>query len=151
MATDEGDSAPSPLDGEVREGVDPGEGTAPDAVVGSYTWDDFLREHGEVEAARALYRRFDEAPGSERWGEEDRTLTPEDWDRTDVDPAAYLGFPPWEVEARIGAAGRVAADITDYSELIGYDETPVIKDIYGWADYKREYFYDEEGEAPTDS
>ncbi len=153
MATDEGDSTPSPLDGEVQDGVEPGEGTgtAPDAVVGSYTWDDFLREHGESQAASALYRRFDETPGSERWGEEDRTLTPEDWERTDVDPAAYLGFPPWEIEARIGAAGRVAGDITDYSPLIGYDETPVIKDIYGWADYKREYFYDEEGKAPTDS
>ncbi|WP_435115490.1 ATPase, T2SS/T4P/T4SS family [Halolamina sp. C58] len=153
MATDEGDSTPSPLDGDVDDGVEPGEGTgtAPDAVVGSYTWDDFLREHGESEAARALYRRFDEAPGSERWGEEDRTLTPEDWERTDVDPSEYLGFPPWEIEARIGAAARVAGDITDYSELIGYDETPVIKDIYGWEDYKREYFYDEEGEVPTDS
>ncbi|MFD1526641.1 type II/IV secretion system ATPase subunit, partial [Halolamina salina] len=153
MATDEGDSTPSPLDGDVDDGVEPGEGTgtAPDAVVGSYTWDDFLREHGESEAARALYRRFDETPGSERWGEEERELTPEDWERTDVDPEEYLGFPPWEIEARIGAAGRVAADITDYSELIGYDETPVIKDIYGWEDYKREYFYDDEGEAPTDS
>ncbi len=153
MATDEGDATPSPLDGEVQDGVEPedGTGSAPDAVVGSYTWDDFLREHGETAAARTLYQRFDEAPGSDRWGEEDRSLTREDWERTDVDPESYLGFPPWEIEARIGAAHRVAGDITDYSDLIGYDETPVIKDIYGWADYKREFFYDEEGEPPTDS
>ncbi|QKY19357.1 Flp pilus assembly complex ATPase component TadA [Halolamina sp. CBA1230] len=153
MATDEGDSSPSPLDGEVQEDVEPGEGagSTPDAVVGSYTWDDFLREHGEAEAAETLYQRFEETPGSERWGEEDRSLTREDWERTDVDPAEYLGFPPWEIEARIAAAAGVAGDITDYSSLIGYDQTPVIKDIYGWADYKREYFYDEDGEPPTDS
>ncbi|KPN31407.1 hypothetical protein SY89_02153 [Halolamina pelagica] len=35
--------------------------------------------------------------------------------------------------------------------MIGYDETPVIKDIYGWEDYKREYFYDEGGDPPTDA
>ncbi|NHX36233.1 MULTISPECIES: ATPase, T2SS/T4P/T4SS family [Halolamina] len=150
MATDEGDSTPSPLDGEVQEPAEPTD-DGPDAVVGSYTWDDFLREHGEPEAARTLYQRFDETPGSDRWGEKERTLTREDWDRTDVDPGEYLGFPPWEIEARIGAAGMVAQDITDYSELIGYDETPVIKDIYGWEDYKREYFYDENGDPPTDA
>jgi len=150
MATDEGDSTPSPLDGEVAEPVEPTD-DGPDAVVGSYTWDDFLREHGEPDAARQLYQRFDEAPGSDRWGEEERTLTREDWERTDVEPDEYLGFPPWEIEARIGAAGLVAQDITDYSDLIGYDETPVIKDIYGWEDYKREYFYDEDGDPPTDA
>ncbi|MFD1566947.1 ATPase, T2SS/T4P/T4SS family [Halolamina litorea] len=151
MATDEADTTPA-LEGEVQERPDPADDAVggQEAVVGSYTWDDFLREHGETTAARKLYQRFDETPGSERWGEADLSLTREDWDRTDVDPADYLGFPPWEIEARIGAAHGVAADITDYSPLIGYDETPVIKDIYGWEDYKRQYFYTDEGEAPTD-
>jgi flagellar protein FlaI len=154
MATDDADTPPSALEGEVQDGAEPadGAGSAPEAVVGSYTWDDFLREHGESAAAEALYERFEATPGSERWGEdeEERTLTPEDWERTDVDPAEYLGFSPWEIEARIGAAHRVAADITDYSALIGYEDTPVIKDIYGWEDYKREYFYTDEGVPPTD-
>ncbi|MBP1986736.1 type II/IV secretion system ATPase subunit [Halolamina salifodinae] len=154
MATDDADSSPSALEGEVEEGAEPadGAGSGPEAVVGSYTWGDFLREHGEPDAAAALYERFEATPGSERWGEgeAERTLTPEDWEGTDIDPAEYLGFPPWEIEARIGAAHRVAADITDYSPLIGYENTPVIKDIYGWEDYKREYFYTDEGEPPTD-
>ena len=147
MATDDADAAPRELDGEVAD--IPGERSA-GAVVGAYTWDDFLREHGHDDAAATLYERFDEAPGSERWGETETTVRKQDWERTDVDPAGYLGFPPWELEARIGAAHRVAEQVTESSPLIGYEQTPVIKDIYGWADYKREYFYDEEGKPPTD-
>jgi flagellar protein FlaI len=148
MATDDADAAPRELEGEVQEApTEP----RPAAAVGEYTWDDFLRERGESAAADALYQRFDEAPGSERWGETETTLRKEDWDRTDIDPATYLGFPPWEFDARIGAAHRVAEEITESSPLVGYDQTPVIKDIYGWEDYKREYFYTDEGEPPTDS
>jgi len=143
------DAAPAPeLEGEVAEApaVQP-----TGAVVGEYTWDDFLREHDHEDAAAALYERFDEAPGSERWGETETTIGQKDWERTNIDPAAYLGFPPWELEARIGATHRVAEQLTESSPLIGYEQTPVIKDIYGWADYKREYFLDEEGNPPTDS
>ncbi|MEF8800029.1 MAG: ATPase, T2SS/T4P/T4SS family [Halolamina sp.] len=147
MATDDADPAPSQLEGEVQEA--PTEERSA-AVVGEYTWDDFLREHGESTAAERLYERFNEAPGSERWGETDTTLGREDWDRTSIEPAEYLGFPPWELEARLGAAHHVAETITESSSLVGYEQTPVIKDIYGWEDYKREYFYTEEGEQPTD-
>ncbi|MFB6220245.1 MAG: ATPase, T2SS/T4P/T4SS family, partial [Halolamina sp.] len=148
MATDDADAAPRELEGEVQEAPVEQE---PAAVVGEYTWDDFLREHGESAAADSLYERFDEAPGSDRWGETETALKPEDWERTDVDPAEYLGFPPWELETRIGAAHRVAEQITESSPLVGYDQTPAIKDIYGWEDYKRQYFYTDEGEPPTDS
>jgi flagellar protein FlaI len=161
---DSADSADAPaLDGEVSDPepdqdseADAGPSYSKFAVVPDYTWDDFLREHGEVEAAEELYSRFDVAPGSDRWGEEpaedieDQTVTKEDWDRTDVDPETYLGFPPWEMDARIAEAATYGEFITHSSPLIGYDETPVIKDIYQWADYKRQYFYDEEGEPPTD-
>ena len=155
----EGKDAPRALEGEVSE---PAPDARPDdeqsvsagkrAVVGEYTWDDFLREHGEPAAAAELYARFDEAPGSDRWGEveEDRTITEADWARTDVDPVAYLGFPPWKLEARLAQAHLPGEVLTASSPLIGYDETPVIKDIYGWEDYKRRYFYDEEGNPPTD-
>lgn len=105
------DAAPAPeLEGEVAEApaVQP-----TGAVVGEYTWDDFLREHGHEDAAAALYERFDEAPGSERWGETETTIGQEDWERTNIEPAAYLGFPPWELEARIGATHRVAEQLTE--------------------------------------
>ncbi|KPN31406.1 hypothetical protein SY89_02152 [Halolamina pelagica] len=115
MATDEGDSTPSPLDGEVAEPVEPTD-DGPDAVVGSYTWDDFLREHGEPDAARTLYQRFDETPGSDRWGEGERALTREDWERTDFDPDEYLGFPPGR--SRRGSAPPAGSHRTSPSTRI---------------------------------
>ena len=156
MATDEGDSNNPALEGETATPAD--EGATPSAsatpaqvVVGEYTWDDFLREHGYEDAADRLYERFDAAPGSDRWGEQrDTTLRPADWERAGVDPAQFLGFPPWELDRRLAAADDVGESFVAFSPLIGYDETPVIKDIYGWEDYKREYFYDETGDPPTD-
>ncbi|MFB6125908.1 MAG: type II/IV secretion system ATPase subunit [Halolamina sp.] len=154
MATDEGDSGAKPeLEGETTTPAESG-GVSPTRVaVGEYTWDDFLREHGYDDAADRLYERFEAPPGSDRWGEQDEqdtTLRPEDWERAGVDPATFLGFPPWELDRRFAASADVGESFVEFSPLIGYDETPVIKDIYGWEDYKREYFYDDDGEAPTD-
>ncbi|WP_119814031.1 ATPase, T2SS/T4P/T4SS family [Halalkaliarchaeum desulfuricum] len=123
------------------------------AVVGEYTWDDFLREHGHEEAAEALYSRFDTAPGSERWGdgEVDRSLEQRDWERAGVDPAEYLGFHPDELPWRLGAAGAVGSRLRELaSEIHDLSKTPPIKGYYSWEDYKKEFFYDEEGNPPTD-
>ena len=49
------------------------------------------------------------------------------------------------------AAGAVAAARLDaaISRARG-DSPPVVKDLWTWADYKREFYYDGEGEPPTD-
>ncbi|UWG51398.1 ATPase involved in archaellum/pili biosynthesis [Halalkaliarchaeum sp. AArc-CO] len=123
------------------------------AVVGEYTWDDFLREHGYEEAAEALYARFDTAPGSERWGdgEVDRSLEERDWERAGVDPAEFLGFHPDELLWRLGAADSVGSRLRELAaEIHDLSKTPPIKGYYTWEDYKKEFFYDEEGNPPTD-
>ncbi|MEF8781080.1 MAG: secretion system protein E, partial [Haloferacaceae archaeon] len=150
---DRADDAPE--QGEDRESDDAAgaESVATTAVVGEYTWDDFLREHGHEEAAERLYARFDTAPGSERWGdgEVDRTLTEEDWERAGVDPAEFLGFHPTELPWRLGAAGAVGTRLREMAaEIHDLSKTPPIKGYYTWEDYKKEFFYDEDGNPPVD-
>ena len=49
------------------------------------------------------------------------------------------------------AAGAVAATRLDAAISRARDDSPpVVKDLWTWADYKREFYYDGEGEPPTD-
>ena len=59
-----------------------------------------------------------------------------------VDPAAL----PDSLAAGAVAATRLDAAISRARD----DSPPVVKDLWTWADYKREFYYDGEGEPPTD-
>jgi flagellar protein FlaI len=111
------------------------------AVVGEYGWRDFVAEFGDDEDAE----RFD------RVADEDDPLSALDWERVGVDPGEVLGFDPTSVESEVGDAGVAGARL--YAAMDGahdFEETPVRKGIYTWEDYKAEYYYDEEGDPPTD-
>ncbi|WP_080508352.1 ATPase, T2SS/T4P/T4SS family [Haloparvum sedimenti] len=152
MATED-DAATPELEGETAASGAESPSASVGARVGEYTWDDFLREHGHEAAADALYERFDAAPGSDRWGEADATeeLTAEDWERAGVDPADFLGFHPDELPHRFWGADAVGESLRELcAAQHPLDRTPVIKGYYAWEDYKKEYFYDEEGNPPTD-
>ena len=66
-----------------------------------------------------------------------------------VDRAAHLGFDPAELEWRLGVAGGVAGEFDDYfQDFCDPATTPVVKDIYNWEHFKREYYYEAGGALP---
>ncbi|WP_101296512.1 ATPase, T2SS/T4P/T4SS family [Halegenticoccus soli] len=148
MAVDDADA------GQLEGGTGSGESEeGRRAVVGAYTWADYLDEYGPPGSADALYDGRPRAPGSDRWAEDDASWTPgaADWERAGVDPAEHLGFPPDELEDRIGDAGAEAGRLHDRFEAFCDPETtPVVKDAWLWEHYKREYYYDENGDPPRD-
>ncbi|WP_435128617.1 ATPase, T2SS/T4P/T4SS family [Halobaculum sp. D14] len=161
MATDDAEAPSSTGYDDATEG----RGDDPNDVVGEYTWVEYLREHGQSDAADDLADRVsidagqrgdgDRAPTADAAGDEPvgggtRAVTDEDLDAVGVDSEAHLGFPLADLPDRLAEAAGAAASVTAQSPLIGYDETPVIKDIYGWADYRRQEFLDEDGDPPTD-
>ncbi|MFC6785371.1 ATPase, T2SS/T4P/T4SS family [Halobaculum halobium] len=155
MATDEADAAAgSGFDDESGSTARPGD----TAVVGEYTWPDFLREHGHEAAADELADRLrTEVVEEDENGEEVvriavRAATAEDLAALGVADtvADALGIDPVDVSSVVGGAGALGASIAERSPLLAYDETPVWKDIYTWDDYREEYFLDEEGNPPTD-
>ncbi|UIO98511.1 Flp pilus assembly complex ATPase component TadA [Halobaculum sp. CBA1158] len=155
MATDDAEVSP-------HAGPDesPGEETPSGdaAVVGEYTWDDFLAEHGHEDAAEALAERLrtevveEDEDGEEVVRIEVRAATVEDLDAVGVTDAVAdaLGIDPGDVSSVVGSAGALGESIAARSPLLAYDETPVWKDIYTWDDYREEYFLDENGDPPTD-
>ncbi|QLG62804.1 type II/IV secretion system ATPase subunit [Halorarum salinum] len=178
MATDDAEVTPPGELDEFADAGSPRGGTQ--VVVGEYTWADLLREYGYDARADELDDRAVVDDGAERGdgaerdadaerdvgsdgdvdgpGEGDpsdvpprrRPLTADDVRAVGVDPAELLGYDPDEVPDRASSASDVARHVTDQSPLIGYDETPVYKDIYTWKHYEEEYFLDEEGNPPTD-
>ncbi|WP_435063961.1 ATPase, T2SS/T4P/T4SS family [Halobaculum sp. EA56] len=155
MATDEADASP-PVGSEDPSGTEGRSGDA--AVVGEYTWPDFLRDHGHEDAADDLADRVrvevteENERGEEVVRTEVRAATAEDLEAVGVadEAAESLGTAPGEFPAEVGRAGALGESIAERSPLLAYDETPVWKDIYTWDDYREEYFLDEEGEPPTD-
>ncbi|QZX99608.1 ATPase, T2SS/T4P/T4SS family [Halobaculum rubrum] len=155
MATDDADAAAGP-------GFDDGSGMAAAsgdaAVVGEYTWPDFLRDHGREDAADELAERLrtevveEDEDGEEVVRIEVRAATAEDLAALGVAEVAAdaLGMDPGDVSPTVGAAGALGESIAERSPLLAYDDTPVWKDIYTWDDYREEYFLDEEGNPPTD-
>ncbi|WP_313690862.1 type II/IV secretion system ATPase subunit [Halorarum halobium] len=166
MATDDADATPG-------TGFEESGGPAslrgePRVVAGRYSWADLLRELGyETEADRLDERaridpdeREDVGDGGaadDGTGDADserepdrRPITADDVRAVGLDPAEFLGDDPDALPGRFAAGAEIAGRITDQSALIGYDDTPVVKDFYTWEDYREEYFLDEEGEPPTD-
>ncbi|WP_418282983.1 ATPase, T2SS/T4P/T4SS family [Halorubrum sp. DTA98] len=80
-----------------------------------------------------------------------RRPTADDWERVDVDPSEFLGFDPAELPARLHAGGTVGDVLWDRCAA-RYDpyEVPVLKGYYTWDDFEAEFFFDENGDPPTD-
>jgi len=141
MATDEADVSEP---GDPGESEEAGTGSADvpattresPAVVGEYSWADFLREHGHEDAVDDLYPEGEDGPT--------------DWDAVDLAPADVLGFDPDEVEQRLAWAAGPKAEFVDSRRNMQLDpsQVPVTKDLYTWEHFKHEYYYDD-GEAPT--
>ncbi|OYR57972.1 ATPase, T2SS/T4P/T4SS family [Halorubrum halodurans] len=74
-----------------------------------------------------------------------------DWERVAFDPTDLLGFHPVESADRVRSAAAVGEVLWDRFHA-RYDqyEVPVLKGYYTWDDYADEYFYDAEGNPPTD-
>ncbi|SEO35567.1 flagellar protein FlaI [Halogranum amylolyticum] len=158
MATDGVDGSATELEGTVDTEQSSGENeegaTAPKtAVVGSYTWRDYLEEYGPEGVADELYADVGPAPGSDRCDADDETHTPTaaDWERVDVDPAEHLGFHPDDLEPRLAEGGGDAARLHETFEAFCDPETTlVVKDEWLWEHHKRLYYYEEDGSAPYD-
>jgi flagellar protein FlaI len=159
----EGDVAPGEAtpEGDQGEPSTPAEG--PRVAVGEYTWADFLDEYGESGDVESLYRGRDprtetDAPGSSRWDDSDEesgpppTPTRADWEDVSVDPESYLGFHAVEtdetVEEAAGEAKRIQAA---FEEFCDPETTPVVKGVWMWEHYKREYYYEDDGSRPRDA
>ena len=134
----------------------------PKVAVGEYTWADFLDEYGVDGDVTTLYqgydpREVDDGDDAEnaRWDDgetvEIPTPTREEWDDVSLDPEAYLEFHPVdtddEVEAAIAEAVRISAEFEAFCDP---ETTPVVKDVWMWEHYKREYYYEEDGSRPRD-
>ncbi|QLG29965.1 Flp pilus assembly complex ATPase component TadA (plasmid) [Halorarum halophilum] len=131
----------------------PNETTTPPARVGTYTWEDFLAEYAPDGTADELYGERDHTPGSDRRKDSSAGARPSDsdWDRIDYDVSPHLGFHPDDIESRVDDARRDATDLQSYFEQwCDPETTPVRKDHYVWEHYKAEYYYDEEGNPPTE-
>ncbi|MFB6125121.1 MAG: type II/IV secretion system ATPase subunit [Halanaeroarchaeum sp.] len=113
------------------------------AVVGEYTWRDYLNEYGlEAEVGR-LYGGT--GPDDER----ERVL---DWDRVTFDPEKHLGFEPTETADVVDeAAGRAKTLQTHFDAYLDPATTPVTKGEYTWEHYKQEHYYEAGGSRPRDA
>ncbi|WP_083851003.1 type II/IV secretion system ATPase subunit [Halogranum rubrum] len=158
MATDGVDGPAGKLEGTTDTGQsseETAEGTTASqtAVVGSYSWRDYLEEYGPDGSAEELYANIGPAPGSDRWeADETHTPTASDWERVDVDPADHLGFPPDDLERRLGVAGTDARRHQEtFESFCDPETTPVVKDEWMWEHYKRLYYYEDDGSVPHDA
>jgi flagellar protein FlaI len=132
----------------------------PDATVGTYTWEDFLREFGHAEEARSLSRALERRPEPQSGGmlsgfgrteqHSEAAPTAEEWETLAVDPAAYLGWHPTDFPDRV-LEGAVCGEylLAELNEWLR--ETPVTKGRYTWEHFKLEYYYDERGLRPREA
>jgi flagellar protein FlaI len=148
------------------DSADPDAGAAPSTdgprvAVGEYTWADFLDEYGVEGDVETLYggldpREYEDGSDAEneRWddGVEIPTPTREDWDDVSIDPEAYLGFHPVDVGEEVTDAAAEAVRISaEFEAFCDPETTPVVKDVWLWEHYKREYYYEEDGSRPRDA
>ncbi len=121
---------------------------------GTYTWKEFMREHGHGGEVETVYGDID-ARGSSgsllSLYSDNGHAVPEadDWERVEFDPAAYLGYPPEVLQDRLGRAAWAGSRF-DRAFRRWIDETPVAKGEYFWEHFKWEYYYDDEGQPPRD-
>jgi flagellar protein FlaI len=122
------------------------------ARVGEYTWEDYLTEYGDEGDAEALYREIDTVyPEDEDEEPYDPPPTTADWEAAGIDPTPFLGFHPEELEGRL-SGGDSRADPLDefFEEFCNPETTPVVKGVWMWEHYKREYYYEDDGSRPRD-
>jgi flagellar protein FlaI len=135
--------------------------TDPGAVVGDYTWVDYLDEYGpedaadRVRAARERERReqaqreaeaealrpnkVEVEPPYPEWDELDAAPPEPDWEALDADPTPDLGFEPEAMDAVVDEAARRAKRFhAFFDEYTDPETTPVVKDEWLWEHYKRE-------------
>jgi flagellar protein FlaI len=168
MAIDEADQSDTG-DFSEGEGSDPepaderSRGTEPESRstvrVGEYTWKEFMNEYGHGDDASVLYSAgSDLAESGDQLGldtNEGGGSTPggADWDRVEFDPESYLGHDPDELEDTVlPTAGDRAATLQErFLEFVDPETTPVVKDLWSWEHYKREYYYEDDGSRPRDA
>jgi flagellar protein FlaI len=152
------DSSPEP------EAESQADDAAPDAAdrgsavaMGEYTWRDFMQEYGYADDISRVYptNAANDSGGSLGLGSsEDEQVGPpsgDDWNGVEFDPEEYLGFHPDELETIIteDAAPPAKQLWADFKEEI--ESTPVVKDEYTWEHYKWDFYYENDGDLPTDA
>jgi flagellar protein FlaI len=133
----------------------------PRVAVGEYTWADFLDEYGEDGDVESLYggvdpRTLPDEPESSRWDDAERrepaTPTRERWDAVSVDSEEYLGFHAVDAGSTVSECASEAKRLhAAFEEFCDPETTPVVKDVWMWEHYKREYYYEDDGSRPRDA
>ncbi|MFB6252628.1 MAG: ATPase, T2SS/T4P/T4SS family [Halobellus sp.] len=158
------DEATTPTDEETTETDEAESSSGPAVVRGEYTWADFLDEYGVDGDVETLYRGLDprevdtaddEREPSGRWDDgepvEVPTPTREDWDEVSLDPESYLAFHPVEADDEVSEALDEAVRVhREFEAFCDPETTPVVKDVWLWEHYKREYYYEDDGSRPRD-
>ncbi|WP_246987841.1 type II/IV secretion system ATPase subunit [Halorientalis marina] len=105
-------------------------------------------EAGDTEAEAVLARVERAAVGEYTWEDFRREFhTGGPFDRTE-----FLGFDPRKMEDKLLQGASAAKGIDEpWQRYLNPDQFPVTKDAYTWEHYKREYYYDSEGQPPTTS
>jgi len=100
----------------------------------------------EAEAVLARVERA--AVGEYTWEDFRREFhTGGPFDRTE-----FLGFDPRKMEDKLLQGASAAKGIDEpWQRYLNPERFPVSKDAYTWEHYKREYYYDAEGQPPTTS
>jgi flagellar protein FlaI len=100
----------------------------------------------EAEAVLARVERA--AVGEYTWEDFRREFhTGGPFDRTE-----FLGFDPRKMEDKLLQGASAAKGINEpWQRYLNPERFPVTKDAYTWEHYKREYYYDSDGQPPTTS
>jgi len=76
----------------------------------------------------------------------------EEHDGGQFDRTAYLGFDPRDLPRKLEAGASAGKTLQEqFEEFCDPERTPVVKDTYSWEHFKREYYYDKNGNAPRSS
>ncbi|AXR81370.1 type II/IV secretion system ATPase subunit [Natrarchaeobaculum sulfurireducens] len=124
--------------------------------VGTYTWAEFMEDHGHGDEVSELYPSGPE-PEEQLGLDTDEGTEPtvpsgDDWDDVSFDPEPYLGFHPDELEEWVLPIAGDNRDVLEdrFLEYVDPETTPVVKDVWTWEHYKWEYYYDDDGSRPRD-
>jgi flagellar protein FlaI len=76
----------------------------------------------------------------------------EEHDGGQFDRAAYLGFDPRDLPRQLEAGASAGKTLSElFEDFCDPEQTPVTKGTYSWEHFKREYYYDSNGDAPRSS
>ncbi|MEF8872307.1 MAG: type II/IV secretion system ATPase subunit, partial [Haloarculaceae archaeon] len=76
----------------------------------------------------------------------------EEHDEGRFDRSAYLGFDPRDLPRKLESGASAGKTLSEHFEAFCDPErTPVVQGTYSWEHFKREYYYDENGNAPRKS